>query len=56
MKIELSVANVTAVQFPDRAERAIYGVILAGCVFKPIQDIFVAREPLWDVLSTYLFI
>ena len=37
MKIEWLVANVTAVGFLDRAERAILGVIVAGCVFLPIQ-------------------
>ena len=31
MKIEWFVASLTAVGSPDRAERAILGVILAGC-------------------------
>ena len=31
MNIEWFVANLTAVGSPDRAERAILGVILAGC-------------------------
>ena len=30
MKLEWLVTNVTAVGSPDRAERAIFGVILAG--------------------------
>ena len=33
MKIEMLVADVTAVRFPDRAERAILGTILAGHFF-----------------------
>ena len=33
MEIEWFVANVTAMGSPDRAERAILGVILAGRVF-----------------------
>ena len=49
MEIEWFVANVTADRSPDRAERATLGVILAGRVFSPIQDIFVVAEPLRDV-------
>ena len=33
MKIDWSVTNVTAVGSPDRAERAILGLIVAGRVF-----------------------
>ena len=33
LKIEWLVADVRAVGFPDRAERAIWGVILAGYCF-----------------------
>ena len=33
VKIEWLVSNVTAVVSRDRAERAILGMILAGCVF-----------------------
>ena len=33
MKIEWLVIDVTVVGSPDRAERAILGVILAGCLF-----------------------
>ena len=39
--------DVTSVGSPDRAERAILGMILG--VFWPIQAVFVAREPLCDV-------
>ena len=49
MKIEWLVADVTAVGSLDRAERAILGVILTGCVFSPIQVIFVVGEPLCGV-------
>ena len=49
MKIECLVANVTAVESPDRAERAILEVILAGRFFLLIQDIFVVGGPLCDV-------
>ena len=48
MKIEWLVADVTAVGFPDRAERAILWMILAG-LFWAVQAIFVVGEPLWDV-------
>ena len=47
MKIELSVTNATAVGSPDRAERAILGVMLVPR-FGPIQAIFVVGEPLCD--------
>ena len=49
MKTEWFVANASAVGFPDRAERAILGVILAERFFFPIQAVFVVREPLCDV-------
>ena len=49
MKIEWLVTNVTAVGSPDRAKRAILGVILAGDFFCPIQAVFVVKEPLCDV-------
>ena len=48
MKIEWFVIYVTPVGSPDRAERAILGVILAG-LFWPNQDMFVVAEPLCDV-------
>ena len=47
MKIEWLVTNETAVGYPDRAERVIFGVILG--VFLPIQATFVIGEPLCDV-------
>ena len=46
MKKEWLVTNVTAVRSPDRAERAILKVILAGQYFLPIQAIFVVEESL----------
>ena len=46
MKIEWAVANVTSATSPDRAERAIHGVILG---FLPVQATFVVKEPLCDV-------
>ena len=49
MKIEWFVIYVTPVGSPDRAERAILGVILE--VFWPIQAVFVVGEPLCDVGS-----
>ena len=49
MKIEWLVADVTAVGFPDRAERAILGVILAECVFWSMQALFVVGEPFCDI-------
>ena len=49
MKLECLVTGVTAVGSLGRAERAIYGVILAGRCFWPIQDIFVVAGPLRDV-------
>ena len=33
MKIEWLVTDVTAIGSPGRAERAVFDVILAGCVF-----------------------
>ena len=48
MNIEWLNTDVTAVGCPDRAERAILGVILAG-LFWPIKAICVAGEPLCDV-------
>ena len=47
MKTEWLVANVTPVGSPDRAERAVLGIIVS--VFWPIQTVFVAREPHFDV-------
>ena len=49
MKLEWLVADVTAIGSSGRAENAILGVMLAVCVFWPIQDIFVVAEPLCDV-------
>ena len=48
MKIEWLVATVTAVGPPDRAERAVSGMVLARRFF-PIQSVFVDEEPLCDV-------
>ena len=48
MKIKWFVVNVTAVGFPDGAEHAILGVILA-VRFCPIQTVFAVGEPLSDV-------
>ena len=45
--IEWSVANVTAVGGPDRAEHDILGIMLN--IFWPIQAAFVGREPLCDI-------
>ena len=49
MKIEWLVANATAAGSPGRAERALFGMIVADRFVLPIQDIFVAAEPLCDV-------
>ena len=47
MKIELLVANVTAVRSPDRAECAILGVVLAGrFLANPGRICIVVGEPL----------
>ena len=48
MKIKWFVTNVTPVRSPDRAERAIMGMILA-VFFWPIQAVFVDEEPIYDV-------
>ena len=40
MKTEWLVADVTAVESIDRAERAILGVFMTGRAFWPIQSIF----------------
>ena len=49
MKIEWLVADVTAVGSPDRAERAILGVILAGRVFGQSRSFLWSEEPLCGV-------
>ena len=49
MKIEWLVTDIKAVRSPERAKRAILGLILAGRVFGHIQDIFVVAERLCDV-------
>ena len=49
IKIKWLVTDVTAVRSPDRAEHAILGVILAGCVLLPIHVIFVVGGPLCGV-------
>ena len=55
MKIEWFLANVRAVGFSDRAERAILGVILAGRVFGQFRTClwslshFVMYEPPFDL-------
>ena len=51
MKTEWLVTDVTAVGSPDRAERAILGVILAGRFFLPNQVVFLVGEPLCDVAT-----
>ena len=48
MKIEWLVADVTAVESLDRAERAILERFLTGCVFGQLRS-FCVREPLCDV-------
>ena len=47
MKIEWLVTDVTAVESPERAERAILEVLLG--VFWLIQAVFVVGEPLCGV-------
>ena len=54
MKPEWLIADVSPVGSPNRAERAIFGMILGVYwpiqgVFWPIQDAFVVGEPLGDV-------
>ena len=49
MKMKWFVANVTAVRSPDRSERAILKVILAGHFFLPIQAVFVVEEAFCDL-------
>ena len=49
IKIECLVATVPAVESPDRAERAFWGMILAGRFFWPVQAAFVVGAPLCDV-------
>ena len=46
MKREWLVTDVSAVGSPDRAERPILGVIVAGRFFLPVQAIFVGRQQL----------
>ena len=45
LEIEGLIADVTAIGSPDRAKRAILGVMLVHC-FLPIQAVFVVGEPL----------
>ena len=52
IKIEWLATDVTAVGPPDRAKRAIFGVILAWRHVWPIQDIFVVADPLCDVATS----
>ena len=47
MKKVWLVTNVTVVRSPDKAERAVLGVILAGHLW-PIQAAFVVGKPLYD--------
>ena len=49
MKIEWLVTDATAVGSPDKAERAILGVILARYFFCRFRPIFVVTEPFCDV-------
>ena len=49
MKIEWLVTDVTAIGFPGRVERAIWGGDFGWACFWPIQHIFVVAEPLCDV-------
>ena len=51
MKIKRLVADVTAVGSPERAERAILGVLLG--VFWSIQAVFVVWEPLCGVRTPF---
>ena len=53
MKMKWLVADVTTVGPPDRAERAILGVILAEQFFSPIRAVYVIKEPLCDVASPF---
>ena len=46
MNTKWFVVSATAVRFPDRAERAILGVILS--IDLPIQAVFVVGEQLCD--------
>ena len=53
MKSEWLITEVTAVESPVRAERAILGAILAiGVWFWQIQAVFVVGEPLSNVGTT----
>ena len=47
MDLKRLIADITAVESPERAERAILGVILG--VFWSVQAIFVVRKPLCGV-------
>ena len=47
MKIEGLVTDVTAVESPDRAERVIFGVILAGRVFGQFRPFCGRGATLW---------
>ena len=49
MEIEWLIANVTAVESPDRAELSIFGVILAGHFLANSGRIFGHGSPLCDV-------
>ena len=49
MKIEWWVTDVVAVGSPDRAELAIWGMILVGIRVWPIQTLFVVGEQVCDV-------
>ena len=52
MKIEGLVTSVTAVGSPDRAERVIFGVVLAGR-FLANSGSFVGGGPICDVRTPY---
>ena len=60
LKIEWLITNVTAVECPDRAERAILGLIFVR-FFLPIQALLLVREqlyrvgtPSWTLIPFYL--
>ena len=54
MKTQWLVTDVTAIGSPGRAERAILGVILAGCVFGQFRTYLLSlNEPLCDVGTSF---
>ena len=47
--MKLLVTNVTAIESPGRAERAVFGGRFGWACFWPIRDTFVVGEPRCDV-------